>query len=63
MKGKRITKKYNYWFLLESGRAVWVHMETGEILVEHSDNLLWEPTQHETNEIVARVISDEFLGG
>jgi hypothetical protein len=60
---RKFTKKWNYWFLLESGRAVWVHNETGEMLVEHSDHLLYEPTQHETNEIIARVISDEFLGG
>lgn len=60
---KRITRKWGYWFLLESGRAVWVHMDTGTILVEHSDHTLQEPTQHETNEIVAKAISEDLFGG
>lgn len=59
----KLTRKWLYWFLLESSRAVWVNVHTGDILIEYTDHTLHEPTQHETNEIIAKVISDEFSGG
>ena len=60
---RKITGNYEYWFLLKSGRAVWVHKTTCNILVEHSDHLLYEPTKVETDEITVEMVFNSFTDG
>ena len=60
---RKITNRYEYWFLLKNGRAVWVHKTTCNILVEHRDGRLYEPTKVETDEIAVQMILNSFTDG
>jgi hypothetical protein len=60
---RKITKNWDYWFLTAKGRAVWVNVKTGTILVEHDDHLLHEPTKEESDEIVLQAIFNAYKGG
>jgi len=63
MSGRVIGKNWDYWFLLESNRAVWIDMNDGQILVEHSNHKLFEPTKDENDQIVVHAIFDAYKGG
>jgi hypothetical protein len=60
---RKITKNFDYWFLTKDGKAVWVNVKTGVILVERDDHLLHEPDKNESDEIVINAIFNAYKGG
>lgn len=63
MSGRIIGKSWDYWFLLKSNRAVWINMDDGEILVEHKDRKLYQPTKDEKDQITVHAIFAAYKGG
>lgn len=60
---RKITKNWDYWTLLQNGRALWVNTKTGNILVEREDGLLYEPDKEESDEITLQAIFNAYKGG
>jgi len=60
---RKISKNFDYWFLTTKGRAVWVNTKTGDILVEHDNHLLYEPTKEEADEITLNAIFNAYKEG
>lgn len=60
---RKITKNWDYWFLTKGGKAVWVNVKTGNILVEHDDHLLHEPNKEEIDEITIQAIFNAYKEG